>query len=196
MSNVTAVPIPPVKRSYLAWLWLGIAAAIIGAVLLSQRGTAESVALHGTNDQFLAWNSSQPGVVTTSSGLEYKVLKQGEGALPRDSDVAGVMYVGKLRDGTVFDAPQQPVPFHLQEGAVIPGFLEGMKLMREGARYRFWMKPELGYGDRSPDPSKIPNGSLLVFDVDMIGFMPSAMFDQIQAQQAMAGAQGNAPQAQ
>jgi hypothetical protein len=184
MSTITAVPLQPVKRRVLVYLWIGILVAVLGASWLAMRGTAEIVALKGSNAQFLAWNKTRPGVVETASGLQYQVLKPGEGPLPTKSDIAGVMYVGKLRDGTVFDASQQPVPFPLSGGAV-PGFLEALKLMPKDAKYRFWMKPELAYGARSPDPTKIPNGSILIFDVDMLGFLPETVYRQRMMQQQM-----------
>lgn len=184
MSTITAVPLQPTKRSFLVYLWIGILVAILAAGWLANRGTAEVVALKGSNAQFLSWNKSRPGVVETASGLQYKVLKAGEGPRPTQADLAGVMYVGRLRDGTVFDASQQPVPFPLSGGAV-PGFLEALKLMPKDAKYRVWIKPELAYGERSPDPAKIPNGSVLIFDIDMLGFMPEAVYRQQMMQQQM-----------
>lgn len=183
--SVTAVPIPPTRRDVLALLWIGIAAAIAVAVWLAFVGAAPVVAEKGTNEQFLAYNATRPGVVQTASGLQYQVLKKGEDdKTPTASDVAAVTYVGRLRDGTVFDASQQPVPFPLANGA-IPGFLEGLKLMSKGARYRFWMKPELAYGANSPDPTKIPPNSILVFDVQMIAFISQQQFQQFQLQQQL-----------
>jgi FKBP-type peptidyl-prolyl cis-trans isomerase len=173
-------------------LWFGIAIAAIFAIWLAMVGAAPVVAQKGSNDQFLAYNRHRPGVVETASGLQYQVLKKGDDdKTPTESDVAAVSYVGRLRDGTVFDASQQPVPFPLSGGA-IKGFLEGMKLMPKGARYRFWMKPELAYGDQSPDPAKIPPGALLVFDVQMIAFISEAQFRQFQAQQQLQQGAGGA----
>jgi hypothetical protein len=182
MSTITAVPLQPTKRSFLVYLWIGILVAILAAGWLANRGTAEVVALKGSNAQFLSWNKSRPGVVETASGLQYKVLKAGEGPRPTQADIAAVMYIGRLRDGTVFDASQQPVTLPLSGGAV-PGFLEAMKLMPKEAKYRVWMKPELAYGDRSPDPTKIPQGSILIFDIDMIDFIPEAIYRQQMMQQ-------------
>jgi len=191
MSTVTAVPLQPVRRSVLVYLWLGIALAVIAAFALSEKGTGEQRALKGDNDAFLAWHRSQAGVVETKSGLQYQVIKAGEGPLPTASDVAGVMYIGTLRDGSVFDESQQPVPFPLTEGTAIPGFTEALKLMPKGAHYKFWMKPELAYKGASPSP-KIPANSMLIFDVSMLGFLPEATYRQIQMQQMMQQ-QGAAP---
>ena len=180
MSTVTAVPIPPTKRSYLVWLWVGILAALVGAAALAMQG-----------DDFLARNARQPGVVTTASGLQYKVLSAGSGAKPTDTDVALVNYEGRLLDGTVFDKSQQPTPFPVT--GVVKGFSEGLKLMPKGAKYRFWIKPELGYGEKSTGP--IPANSTLEFDVELLDFLPEAVIRQMQMQQQMMGGARGAPPA-
>lgn len=166
MSTITAVPIAPVKRAYVLWLWLGLAFALVAGVALAQVGST--------------------GIQTTASGLRYKVLKPGTGPHPTDSDVALVRYEGKLMNGTVFDKADQPTP--LPVARMIPGFTEGLKLMSKGAKYRFWIKPELAYGaeDRGP----IPANSTLQFDVELIEFMSEA---QIRAMQQMMQQQGGLP---
>jgi hypothetical protein len=183
MSSVTAVPLQPVKRRVLVYLWIGIALAVLGAVWLALHGTAEVVAVKGSNAQFLAWNRSRAGVVETKSGLQYQVIVPGEGPSPTDTDVALISYTGKLRDGTVFEQTPQPTPLPVARS--VPGFSEGLKLMRKGAKYRFWLKPELAYGDRSPDPTKIPNGSLLTFDVQLHEFLSEQVLQRMQMQQMM-----------
>ncbi|MBR0553926.1 FKBP-type peptidyl-prolyl cis-trans isomerase [Stakelama marina] len=192
--SVTAVPIQPVKRSYLVWLWLGVIVAVAAALLLAWRGTAETIATQGSDAQFLAWHAKQPGVETTPSGLQYKVLQKGEGAHPTDDDVALINYTGKLRDGTVFDQSQQPTPMPVN--GVIPGFSEGMKLMSKGAKYRFWIPADQAYGSKSPDPNTIPNDAMLVFDVELLEFIPQQMYQrmmQMQMQGGMPGGAGAAP---
>lgn len=184
--SVTAVPIPPTPRRVLTMIWFGIAAVILAAVALAWVGTGAAVAQTGTNDQFLAWNARQPGVQTTASGLQYQVLKPGEGAHPTDADVTLIKYKGTLRDGTVFDQNERaPLPV----AQVVPGFSEGLKLMQKGGQYRLWIKPELGYGDRDTGGA-IPPNSVLVFDVDLIEFIPMAVLQQMQMQQQMGGGQG------
>lgn len=169
MSTVTAVPLRPVKRAYVAWLIVGIVAALIAAVALAKAGNS------GT---------------TTASGLRYVVLHKGDGgAHPSDSDVALVKYVGRLTDGTEFDKSEQPTP--LPVAGMIPGFTEGLKLMDKGAKYRFWIKPELGYGAEAKGP--IPANSTLVFDVDLLGFLPEAQVRAMQQQQMMMQQQGGMP---
>ena len=182
MSSVTAVPIAPVKRGYVAWLWAGIALALLAAAALAFAAPTDPAAA------LLAVNAKKPGVVETASGLQYKVLRAGRGAKPTDSDVALVNYEGKLPNGTTFDKSQQPTPFPVT--GVVPGFSEGLKLMPKGARYRFWIKPSLGYGSKGAGP--IPPNAVLTFDVELIDFLPEAYIRQLQMQQQMMGA-GGAP---
>jgi len=181
MSSVTAVPLHPVKRSYIVYLCIGIALALIAAVALAVQG-----------DDFLTRNARARGVVTTASGLQYKVLTPGKpgAAKPTDADVALINYEGKLLDGTTFDKSQQPTPMPV--AAVVPGFSEALKLMPKGSKYRFWLPAKLGYGDRANGP--IPANSMLVFDVELIDFIPESVLRQMQAQQSMMGAMpGGAP---
>ena len=180
MSTVTAVPLQPVKRRYLIWLWLGIALALVGAMALARQG-----------DPALVRESRGSGVVTTPSGLKYKILKPAEGApRPTDADVALVQYEGRLLDGATFDKSRQPTPFPVAPGATVPGFSEAMKLLRKGEKGRFWLEPKLGYGER--DMGQIPPNSTLVFDLELVDFLPEAVVRQLQAQQGM-GAGGVQP---
>ena len=181
--SITAVPIPPTKRGILTMLWLGLALAVVVAIGLAWAGTAGAVADKGTNEQFLAYNKKQPGVVETASGLQYRVLKQGTGdAQPTDSDVTLIQYTGKLRDGSVFDASKQPTP--LPVAGVVKGFGEALKQMKKGSKIRAWIKPELGYGAQSPSPA-LPANSLLIFDIELIDFLPESVLRQAQMQQQM-----------
>lgn len=198
--SITAVPIAPVKRGYLVWLWIGITAAVIVAAALAWKGTAQVVADQGTNAQFLSYNAGQPGVVQTESGLQYRILEKGQGnATPSDDDLVLVNYKGALRDGTVFDESRQPTPMSPKQ--VVPGFAEAVKLMPKGAKYRFWLKPELAYGEKAqtnPQTGQevIPGDSLLIFDIEMVDFVPEAVVRQMQMQQMMhqgGGAPGGSP---
>lgn len=186
--SITTVPLRPIRRGVLVWLWIGIAVAALLAVAAAWAGTSATVAARGTPEQFLAWNSGQPGVVETTTGLQYQVIEPGEGDRPTDADVALVGYKGELRDGTVFDQNERaPLPV----GQMIPGFSEGMKLMPRGAKYRFWIPPALGYG-ASPQGDVIPADAVLIFEVEMIDFIPAALLQQMQQQQ-MQGMPGGMP---
>jgi FKBP-type peptidyl-prolyl cis-trans isomerase FkpA len=179
--SVTAVPIEPVKRSYKVWLWAGILVAVLGAAALAWYGTRAVVAAKGTNDEYLAWNLTQPGVKVTASGLQYQVIKPGTGAAPKDGDVANVSIEGKLRDGTVFQ-PRAGGPFPIQPGAAIPGFYEAMKLMPKGSHYKIWIPSKLSY-DAMPGggPAELA-GQVLMFDVEMKDVKTAA---DVQREQAM-----------
>lgn len=116
---------------------------------------------------FLAENKKDPAVKETGSGLQYKIIKEGEGNSPTETDVVEVNYTGKLIDGTIFDSTVkhgQPAEFALN--AVIPGWTEGLKLMKPGAVYMFFIPPDLGYGDQKMGP--IPAGSTLIFEVELL----------------------------
>lgn len=137
-------------------------------------------------EAFLAANAKQRGVVTTPSGLQYRVLTPGAGpAKPTDADVTLVNYVGKLTNGTTFDQSKQPMPMPVS--GVVPGFSEALKLMPKGAKYRVWIKPSLGYGDQATGP--IPAGSVLAFDIELLDFVSTAQFEQMQQQAASPAAQ-------
>jgi FKBP-type peptidyl-prolyl cis-trans isomerase len=118
------------------------------------------------SDDFLAQNKKAKGVQVTKNGLQYKVLEKGKGPKPTATDSVMVTYKGMFLDNTVFDSTtgSQPVALNLQR--TIPGLAEGVQLMSEGARYRFFVPPELGYGPQGAPPV-IPPNSLLIFDVTL-----------------------------
>jgi len=119
--------------------------------------------------KFLAENGKQPGVITTSSGLQYKVITPGAGASPKLTDEATVNYRGSLLDGTEFDSSykrKEPVTFPV--GRVIKGWTEALQLMKPGAKYELYIPPELAYGMQPPPQSPIPPGALLKFEVELI----------------------------
>lgn len=121
---------------------------------------------------YLSNNMTQEGVVTTESGLQYKVLRQGTGEThPTATDRVKVHYHGTLIDGTVFDSSVergQPIEFGLNQ--VIKGWTEGLQLMVEGEKTRLFIPSDLAYGNRSA--GSIPPGSALIFDVELIAINP------------------------
>jgi FKBP-type peptidyl-prolyl cis-trans isomerase FklB len=114
---------------------------------------------------FLKKNKSKQGVKTTESGLEYKVLKKGNGASPTKQDTVLVNYVGKHLNGKVFDQ-NDSVSIPLDH--VIPGWQEGMSLMKEGATYKFWIPGTLAYGSHPVPGGKIMPNETLQFKVHLI----------------------------
>lgn len=118
---------------------------------------------------FLAKNRQQKGVFTTPSGLQYMVLRQGNGPRPKPTDTVRVNYAGSLLDGTVFDSSYErgePIEFPLN--GVIPGWTEGLGLMPVGAKYRFWIPAALGYGATGTPGGPIGPNATLVFDVELL----------------------------
>ena len=118
---------------------------------------------------FLEANGKREGVTTTKSGLQYEVLTPGKGERsPKATDTVVCHYEGRLVSGKVFDSSyerNQPAEFGLNQ--VIPGWTEGLQLMSEGAKFRFYIPYLLGYGEQGAGPS-IPSYSTLVFDVELI----------------------------
>lgn len=125
---------------------------------------------------FLAQNAKKAGVKTTASGLQYEVLKEGNATKPKATDVVAVQYEGKLIDGKVFDSSAQhggqPAVFPLNQ--VIPGWTEGVQLMGEGAKYRFYVPANLGYGEQGMPQGGIEPNSVLIFDVELVKVNPPA----------------------
>lgn len=125
-------------------------------------------AAKAAGETFLAENGKKDGVVTLPSGLQYQVLKEGDGKKPSATDQVVCHYEGTLIDGTVFDSSyqrNQPATFGLNQ--VIAGWTEGVQLMQEGAKYRFFIPYNLAYGERGAG-AQIPPFSALVFDVELI----------------------------
>ncbi len=118
---------------------------------------------------YLEKNAKKQGVKVTDSGLQYQVIEEGAGESPKASDTVTVHYTGKLIDGTVFDSSVErgePATFQLNQ--VIPGWTEGVQLMKPGAKYRLYIPPELGYGERGSGGGAIGPNEALIFDVELI----------------------------
>jgi FKBP-type peptidyl-prolyl cis-trans isomerase FklB len=120
--------------------------------------------------KFLAENAKKEGVKLTESGLQYKVLKEGEGDSPKPTDVVEVFYKGTLIDGTVFDETHdKPVSFPVN--GVIPGWTEALQLMKVGSKYQLFIPSELAYGERGAGGQIKPN-STLIFEVELLSIKP------------------------
>ncbi|WP_215902018.1 FKBP-type peptidyl-prolyl cis-trans isomerase [Acinetobacter nosocomialis] len=121
---------------------------------------------------FLAENAKKSGVITTKSGLQYQVLKEGSGKTPKATSRVKVNYEGRLLDGTVFDssiARNHPVDFQLNQ--VIAGWKEGLQTMKEGGKTRFFIPAKLAYGEVGAGDSIGPN-STLIFDIELLQVLP------------------------
>lgn len=184
MAEVTRVPLQPVSRNSLIMLILGI---IIGAALASG----------------VAWWMARPATV------DVEEIRAGAGQNPKETDVVFVKYVGKLADGTEFDRSQEtpwPIPGIMPDGTpmrldgVIPGFKEAILQMRKGGKYTVTIPGEKAYGATQPAGSPIPPNADLVFEMELVDFMPladaEAKFQQLQMammQQQQGGQGGAAP---
>ncbi|MDB6120923.1 MAG: FKBP-type peptidyl-prolyl cis-trans isomerase [Verrucomicrobiaceae bacterium] len=119
-------------------------------------------------EKFLQENAAKEGVTTTASGLQYKVLTPGTGKSPKATDTVLVHYAGTLIDGTEFDSSykrKEPIEFPLN--GVIAGWTEGVQLMSEGAKFRFFIPSKLGYGARGAGGVIGPNQAL-IFEVELL----------------------------
>jgi len=129
---------------------------------------AEAEKNKAAGDKFLADNKGKPGVKVTASGLQYVVLKQGQGKKPGPNDQVKVHYLGTLIDGTKFDSSYdrgQPAEFALN--GVIPGWTEALQLMNQGSKYKLFIPANLAYGESDP-PGPIGPNSTLVFEVELV----------------------------
>ncbi len=122
---------------------------------------------------FFAENRNKPGVVETVSGLQYKILRAGEGQRPYAQNKVKVMYEGRLIDGTIFDTTYdsgQPSEFNV--GQVIPGWIEGLQLMNVGSEFEFYVPNELAYGENPRPGGIIMPGDALIFKIELLEIIP------------------------
>jgi FKBP-type peptidyl-prolyl cis-trans isomerase len=118
---------------------------------------------------FLKENAKRKGIKTTESGLQFLVIKEGSGPSPKPTDTIKVNYKGTLLDGTEFDSTYikgEPAVFKVQ--SVIPGWIEGIQLMKVGGKYKFFIPPDLAYAYRGAEPDIGPNETL-IFEVELLG---------------------------
>ena len=150
------------------------AQSLVQAFFQEQEGKQRAAAAEAgkvakaAGESFLAENAKKEGVVVLPSGLQYQVLKEGNGKKPSATDQVKCHYEGTLIDGTIFDSSYQrnePATFGLNQ--VIAGWTEGVQLMSEGAKYRFFIPYNLAYGERGAG-AQIPPFAALVFDVELL----------------------------
>ncbi|RVT40320.1 FKBP-type peptidyl-prolyl cis-trans isomerase [Sphingobium algorifonticola] len=163
--STTAVPLRPIAKGSLTKLWIGVATVVLAAAGLAYAGT---------------------GSVET---LGFEVQTEGQGPSPTVTDVVLISYVGKLKDGTVFDQnPQAALPVD----GLVPGFTQALLKMKKGGKYHISIPPQLGYGAEAKGP--IPANSTLEFDVELLDFKSRAEIEAMQQQmQMMQGGPGGPP---
>jgi len=144
------------------WVRTALAAVVLG--LLGGCPKVDPEQNKRAGEAFLSENAKKAGVSTTPSGLQYQILKAGDGRSPSASDSVTVDYKGTLIDGKEFDSGKG-ISFPLN--GVIPGWTEGLQLMKEGAQYRFFIPSTLAYGE-SGAARVIPPNAVLIFDVDLV----------------------------
>lgn len=143
-------------------------AFITGFIMFSMANATTPAENKAAGEKFLAENGKAAGVVTTASGLQYQVFTEGTGASPKATDNVTVHYKGTTIDGKEFDSSYsrgEPATFPLNR--VIAGWTEGVQLMKEGAKYRFFIPSNLAYGERGAGRDIGPNAAL-IFDVELI----------------------------
>ncbi len=132
---------------------------------IKEKATAEKYADNkAAGEKFLAENKAKEGVVTTPSGLQYKIITKGNGAVPADSSKVKVNYKGTMIDGTEFDSSKEPIT--LAVNRVIPGWTEALKMMPVGSKWELYIPQELGYG--AQEAGKIKPFSTLIFEVELV----------------------------
>ncbi len=140
--------------------------------LLMEQQKAEREKVAAANleeaETFLATNKTREGVIETESGLQYEIVVEGDGPKPTADDVVTVQYKGSFINGTVFESSYdsgKPATFAVN--AIIPGWVEGIQLMPVGSKYRFFLHPDLAYGEMGSDPVIGPN-QLLIFEIELL----------------------------
>ncbi|MBS4043118.1 MAG: FKBP-type peptidyl-prolyl cis-trans isomerase [Chitinophagaceae bacterium] len=137
---------------------------------LAQMKNEKAAANLALGQEFLAKNKEREGVIETESGLQYEVLTMGNGEKPWPTHNVTCHYHGTVIDGTIFDSSvQRGVPATFPLNMVIKGWTEGLQLMPTGSKFRFFIPPHLGYGERQVSAVIGPN-STLIFDVELISF--------------------------
>lgn len=142
-------------------------AFITGFIMFSMANANTPAENKAAGEKFLADNAKTTGVITTASGLQYTVVTEGSGAQPKASDSVTVHYKGTTIDGKEFDSSYGRAPATFPLNRVIPGWTEGVQLMKEGAKYRFFIPSNLAYGERGAGSDIGPNAAL-IFDVELI----------------------------
>ncbi|KYG83889.1 hypothetical protein AWN68_00935 [Roseivirga echinicomitans] len=127
-------------------------------------------AMEGAKEEgelFLAENATKPGVQTTASGLQYKVMQEGAGASPKAEDTVTIHYTGKLLDGTIFDSSIGGEPLTYPVNQFIAGWIEGLQLMKIGGKVELYIPSNLAYGE-SGISGAIPPNAALIFEIELL----------------------------
>jgi FKBP-type peptidyl-prolyl cis-trans isomerase FkpA len=174
--SVTAVPIRPLKKGSVVKLWLALGLLCLAAAALAWTGTGGQQ------------------VRTTDSGLRIQTMREGTGEAITANDLVALHYRLYRQDGTMIqDSREAGQPMITATNGVVPGFAEGLQLMRQGGLYRLWLPPELGYGDRVPPGAPFGPGETLQFEVEILEIAPGMAAMQQMMGPGGAGAGGGQP---
>jgi FKBP-type peptidyl-prolyl cis-trans isomerase len=173
------------NRTARSFALVGAAAAFLLLSACESGVDKEQAEIAAKNEQegasFLAENAKKPGVITTASGLQYKVIQEGTGASPSADDTVLVNYSGTFTSGEPFDDGES-ISFPLN--GVIAGWTEGLQLMKEGSRYMFYIPSDLAYGDAGAG-SIVPPKATLLFEVELIKVNPEVAPDEEAIEESM-----------
>lgn len=140
-----------------------------------EKRKAEGAKNKAEGEAFLAKNAKEPGVQTLPGGLQYKVIKEGTGAMPKPGDTVSTLYRGTLVNGTEFDSTakrnNQPFEFVVGQGRVIKGWDEAVQHMKVGSKWTLYIPPDMAYGDNAPPT--IGPGQVLIFDLELVNVTPA-----------------------
>ena len=145
---------------------------LLAAALSASSALADDALSAKVNDAFLAANAKAPGVVSVP-GVQYLVLKSGNGAQPGRHDCVTVNYQGSLIDGKVFDQTKPGEPATFPAGMLIPGWVEALQMMHAGDKWKLVIPPGLAYGKTGAGDGLIPANQTLVFEVELLKVVPA-----------------------
>lgn len=179
MSAVTAVPLRPLAKGTVLKLWLALLVLCVAGAALAWVGT------------------DRVQRTVTESGLQYQVIEPGEGTQITAADLLRIHLLGRRANGEIFANTLGGQPLETPTENFIPGFSEGLKLMRPGARYRFWIPPSLGYQGNVPPSAPFGPEETLIFEIQVVDVAPGmAQLYQMQQMQQMQQMMGPPPGAE
>lgn len=180
ISQITAMGIPVDRQQVIntvlkvldgkdTGLTVSEADALISQYIDSVRSEAQKPLSDESQAAFLKEAAAEPGAVVMPSGLVFRIITEGEGPMPGDDNSVRLLYTGSLSNGTVFDSTDEPVVFTVLN--LVPGFTEGLKMMKPGGTYVITFPASLGYG-ADGIPGAIPGNAVLQFRVELLGILP------------------------